>query len=73
MACSRARGQWPTRPYDDMTAPVFGLLSLIHMTKKLYRAKELKILAFGAEIGCWRDSTPPGPVGYAAAHIKNKQ
>ena len=27
----------------------FRLMSLIHMTEKLCRAKELKILAFGAE------------------------
>jgi hypothetical protein len=48
-------------------------MSLIHMTEKLYRAKELKILAFGAESAASLDSTPAGPVGYAAAHIKNKR
>jgi hypothetical protein len=32
--------------HDDIR---FRLMSLIHMTEKLYRAKELKILALDAE------------------------
>ena len=48
-AGARAMAEAALSWHDDAR---FRLMSLIHMTEKLYRAEELKILAFGSRIGC---------------------
>ena len=45
-AGARAMAEAALSWHDDAR---FRLMSFIHMTEKLYRAEELKILAFGAE------------------------